>query len=218
MNSISTCRLCEIVKTPLQKRKVQDTLLVQTTNFEWIPGLGAFVEGYTLIVSKQHTLNTGALDRPVIQELAAFITQVRAILKKIYCIDTVVCEHGSMGGSLHGGCCVEHQHLQIFPVDIRYIPQSLIRNFKNQREISSIEDLIELNNNRIPYIYYSSGSGKNKVFETPIVTRQYLRQIMAAELKLGHIWDWREYPFEENITTFIKKIKPLIKHEGFKTN
>jgi len=212
---IPTCRLCDIVNTPVQNRKIQDTLLVQTTHFEWVPGLGAFVEGYSLVLSKQHVLNTGAFDLSVIRELTSLITQISKILKQVYHTDVVVCEHGSMGGSAHAGSCVEHHHLHIFPVNLTYIPQILIDNFINHHYVSSLEDLVQMNREKVPYIYYSTGPGNHEVFEAPILPRQYMRQVLAAELNLGNVWDWREHPFEESITAFIGRVKPLLNHESF---
>lgn len=211
---IPTCRLCDIVNTPVQNRKIQDTLFVQTTHFEWVPGLGAFVEGYSLVLSKQHVLNTGAFDHSVIRELASLITQISEILKQVYHTDIVVCEHGSMGGSAHAGSCVEHHHLHIFPVNLTHIPQILIDNFTNHRSVSSLEDLVQMNREKVPYIYYSTGPGNHEVFEAPILPRQYMRQVLAAELNLGHVWDWREYPFEENVAMFVLKVESLLDHKS----
>ena len=205
MSLDSTCILCEIVNTNREGRKIEDTLLAETENFEWIPGLGAFVEGYSLIVSKKHVLNTGAFELSAIKELEIFVKKVRTILSNIYNTNTIIVEHGSMSASNHAGSCIEHQHLHIFPTNIKDIPKILLNNFKKHTRIDSFEGLKEFNQEKVPYIYYSNHPSIHNVFEVSILPRQYMRQVIAAELKCQHSWDWRQYPFVKNISEFVKK-------------
>ena len=84
MSKCDGCRLCGIVSQAMAERDATDTLLRETQHFEWVPGLGAFVEGYSLLVSKEHVLNTGALPLEQIDELAVFAHEVRALLQNVY--------------------------------------------------------------------------------------------------------------------------------------
>lgn len=209
MCSIHTCRLCALVNTKRESRKIEDTLLAETDHFEWVPGLGAFVEGYSLIVSKIHVLNTGEFDITVIKELESFVDKVRTLVGQIYNTNTTVFEHGSMGGTKHGGCCVEHHHLHVFPASVTHVPEILLLNFKNHRSINSLEDLKELNQKRLPYIYFSKRPGAHHVFEVSIIPRQYMRQVLAVELGIPQKWDWREHNFMQNVTAFVAKVQNL---------
>lgn len=209
MISDSTCILCEIVNTNREGRKIEDTLLGETRNFEWIPGLGAFVEGYSLIVSKKHVLNTGAFEISTIKELDVFVKKVRTVLSNIYNTNTITIEHGSMGGSNCAGSCIEHQHLHIFPANIKDVPKILLKNFKKPMRIDSFEALKKFNEEKVPYIYYSNNPSSHNVFEVSILPKQYLRQVIAVELQCAYEWDWRQYPFVKNVSAFVKKVENL---------
>ena len=202
----SDCRLCEIVNKPEQHCEVQDTTLDQTHHFQWLPGLGSFIEGYSLIVSKNHVHNTGCFDVRVIHELELFIQRIRRKLSDIYKKNSIVVEHGSMGNHNHAGSCIDHHHLHIFPVDLPDMLEFLSEKFVNHASISSMKDLIPFNENQVPYIYYNSTSQKQYVFEVPILAKQYLRQVIAVQIGHPQDWDWRDKPFLENINLFVTKI------------
>lgn len=207
----NVCRLCQVVSKPEYDRNIEDTLLNQTDHFQWIPGLGSFVEGYSLIVSKKHVLNTGCFDVDIIDELEVFIRQISKVLREIYKKGSIVFEHGSMGNRDYAGSCIEHHHIHILPAGLSRVPKVLSDNFINRGPMKSMRDLVEFNQDRLPYIYYAPPSGEHNVFEVQILPRQYLRQVIAAECGHPRDWDWREKPFMENIKAFIDKMKKLRK-------
>jgi diadenosine tetraphosphate (Ap4A) HIT family hydrolase len=203
------CRLCKVVNEPENTREIQNTLLDQTDHFQWIPGLGSFVEGYSLIVSKNHVLNTGCFDINIINELEFFINEIKEVLYRIYNQKSIVFEHGSMGNRDYAGSCIEHHHLHIMPSDISHIPKVLLDNFVNHGPFDSMNCLRQFNRNHLPYIYFAPISGEHNVFEVQILPKQYLRQVIAAECGHPQDWDWRDKPYIENIETFVTKITDL---------
>ncbi len=205
----SECKLCEVVNRREENREIENTFLDQTDHFIWVPGLGSFVEGYSLVISKNHVLNTGCFDTQVIQELDLFIQKIRRKLRNIYKSDSILFEHGSMGRHDYAGSCIEHHHLHILPVDLPSVLEFLSQKFARRHPISSLEDLTHFNQDRIPYIYYASASQAQYVFEVPVLPRQYLRRVIAAERGRPQDWDWREKPFMENIKAFVIKMKKL---------
>lgn len=209
----NVCRLCQVVNKPEDDRDIEDTLLDKTDHFQWIPGLGSFVEGYSLVVSKDHALNTGCFDVDTIGELEVFIRKIAKVLREIYKKGSIVFEHGSMGNRNYAGSCIEHHHIHILPSDLSHIPKLLSDNFVNRGPMNSIRGLVEFNQNRVPYIYYMPPSGEHNVFEVQTLPRQYLRQVIAAECGYPQDWDWREKPFLGNIKSFVKKMKKITKGE-----
>ena len=206
-NNCIECRLCKIISKLPREREIQDTLLYETEHFQCIPGLGSFIEGYSLIVSKSHALNTGCFPSKIIKELENLILKVKETLKDIYKKHSVVFEHGSMGNQNHAGSCIDHHHIHIFPIEISEVPPVLTKNFVNHSSIDSMNRLKYFNREKIPYIYYMSNSGCHYVFEAPILPRQYVRQILAAECGQPQNWDWREKPFLENIYSYVREIR-----------
>ena len=204
---LNKCRLCKVVGRSEQERTVQDSLLAQTDHFQWIPGLGAFVEGYSLIISNKHILNTGAFNTEVINELETFINKTKMVLSRIYKSNCIIFEHGSMGSLNHAGSCVEHHHIHIFPVNFPFVPKVLCNNFEYSGPINSMQDLRKFNIEQIPYIYYVTSEGAPYVFKAEILPRQYMRQVVATECGLSQDWDWREKNFAYNIKSFVSKVK-----------
>jgi ATP adenylyltransferase len=212
---LSECRLCEIINKPEQRREIQDTLLDQTEHFQCLPALGAFIEGYLIIVSKSHFFNTGCLNIKIIRELEDFIIKIKNFLKNIYKITPIIFEHGSMGKRNNAGSSIEHHHIHILPVNLPLVPAILLKKFALHEQLKSMKELVKYNKKQIPYIYFSPSSGEHHVFEVPILPRQYLRQILAVECDVPKDWDWRKKPFIENIHSFITKVMELGGNNGY---
>ena len=132
-----------MLQTPHHLRTEYDVMLMETEAFEWLPGLGAFVEGYSLIVSKQHVSNTGCLDDTSIVKLEQFATEVKRILRVIYAVGTIVFEHGSLGVRRKAGSCIEHHHLHILPFNLPKIPSHMHRVMPVSKPIKSFDALRE---------------------------------------------------------------------------
>lgn len=208
--NFTTCKLCEILSNNSYNSKVENTILLETDNFRWIPGLGAFVEGYSLIVSKSHCLNTSLLSDHVIDELEDLISIIKNSFNSIYGKDIIIFEHGTMSSNADIGNCIDHHHLHILPTEINNIPDILLKetSLKIAKNISSLRDLKKLFVNQIPYFYLYLNN-KHIVFEIkePGFPSQYLRQVFAHELNQPHDWDWRKKPFLEKISSFVKKLE-----------
>lgn len=202
------CPFCEILATARLNRQIEDTLLAQTSNFEWIPGMGAFIEGYSIVISKAHLLTTGDLELSRIVELERFIREIKELLSVLYGKKSIVFEHGEMGSG-----CIEHHHLHILPIELRTVPSSLSRQF-SYTVISSIMDLCQRRQDNLSYIYLELSNGKQVVFETPQLSRQFMRKVMASEYGCHQDWDWRENPFLDNIHRFVHKVEELRNQEG----
>ena len=200
------CRFCDLLNTPAEQRPVENTLLDETHHFEWIPALGAFIEGYTLIVSKTCVLNTTCLESSMIDELDHFIQDVQSRLKTLYGIGSVVFEHGTRGTKRPGGTSVDHQHVHIVPVDHPGVLARLLKDFACHRDIRSMRDLQALRNEHDPYVYYRSSQGQHHVFEAPSLSSQYMRKVIAKSWGCPADWDWREKPFRRNIRAFVRRI------------
>lgn len=206
LNQCMECTLCKIVSKKVDEREIYNTLLYQSKNFQCVPGLGAFIEGYSLIISKSHVLNTGCFSLKIIKELEDFIQTVMIALKEVYKKNLIVFEHGPINNKMHAGSCIDHHHIHIFPIEMPKAPPIMVKNFVTHSSIYSMNSLRHFNKEGIPYIYFMSSTGDQYVFETPILPRQYVRQVLAKEIGKSQDWDWREKPFIENISSFVKII------------
>ncbi len=205
------CRLCKVVQTPIGERAIHDTVLLETDAFEWIPGIGAIVEGYSLIVSKHHVPNTGHLNDSAIAELDRFAGEVKRILKEVYSVGTIVFEHGTAGSRRKAGCCIEHQHLHLLPCDLATIPVQLKRILPVPIAIDSFFELKPYQAEGKPFIYYETTEGQGFVFDAPNdLPSQFMRQVLSIELGCATQWEWGQNPFSDRVAAFVEKAKQHI--------
>jgi ATP adenylyltransferase len=213
--SNTVCRLCKVVLTPHHLRAKHDVVLMETDAFEWLPGLGAFVEGYSLIVSKRHVPNTGCLDDSSIAELERFVTEVKHILRAIYAAGTIVFEHGSVGVRQKAGCCIEHHHLHILPFDLPAIPSHMRRVMPTSKPVNSFGALRDYQAAGKPFIYYETAEGSAFVFDAPMdLPGQFMRQVLAVECGCPSDWEWTENPFLERVSSFVDKVISFLRRQG----
>lgn len=204
-----SCRLCRIILTPTEYREDKDRQLAATDHFEWIPGLGAFVEGYSLVLAKRHDLNTGCFSESVIDELEQLVGKVKSALRQIYGKPSVVFEHGAMAADRleqRAGGCIEHHHLHIMPVDLPAIPDRMRKDLPKPTRIEGLKTLREYYARGVPYLYFQSSEGEEYMFEAPALPRQYMRVVLAAEMGCPQEWDWRQRPHKTSVHSFVSAL------------
>ncbi len=200
------CRLCQIAQTEHDEVELWDTPLLSSDNFLVVPALGQFVSGYLMIVAKDHILNTGLLSEQLYPELEALKNEVVEILKETFA-KPIFFEHGPASQTQTGGCCIDHAHIHAIPAPVN-LPSCLMKHFP-YRSIRSIAELKDVAANRKPYLFVELSHTERYVFEVEIIPRQYLRQVVCAELGLSEYWDWRQYPFYDRIRQTVKRITRL---------
>jgi len=146
------CRLCQIMALPASVRQLQDTVLKESVAFEWIPGLGAFVEGYSLLVCRTHMLSTADLAHEAIVELQEMLAFAIRGLSAMYGTGVVAFEHGAMTSACHAGSCIAHHHIHLVPVDLPDLPNKLEAQFEKIIDVRLLSDLPALQANRTAYI------------------------------------------------------------------
>ena len=89
-----------------------------------------------------------------------------------------------------GTCCVDHAHLNVFPVvvdvyrHLQTLPHTRIRHFR---------DLGGLGRRGQPYLFLQTNAGQRFAYEVEVVPSQHIRKIITAELGMADRWHWREY-------------------------
>ncbi len=188
-------------------REWYDHIIAETENFFLVPALGQFIEGYLLIVSKSHYSSMSLLDLSTFNELIKFSKEVSVIIEKTYGKVTIF-EHGSINASNSAGCCVDHAHWHILPLDFD-LKEMLIKNF-NVNLISDETEILSYGKKNISYLYYANSINQRFILDALYVPSQFFRIIIANKIGLIDNWDWRLYPYYDNIKNTIKKIRNLI--------
>lgn len=191
------CNFCD-----LDKSIYYNKILEETKNFFVIPALGSLVEGYVLIVTKEHINSMMELDDIILEEYNKLIEKYRNIYNILYGKYPIIFEHGTP--NINGLCtsCVTHAHSHI--VNHNYKNESEILKTLNFKKINSINDIKYQN-----YIFYQNPLGENFVTYEYNPVRQIMRLLIAKDLKLEEKYNWRQYPFHENIDKTINKIQQI---------
>ncbi len=205
----SECRLCEISRNGESNGEEYNTVLDESDRFLWIPGLGSFVEGYSLIISKNHVLNTGCLDTESHDDLELLLHRVISYYGRVFGQDLVIFEHGSMGNGSFAGSCIDHHHLHLVPRDISVLSTLRRDGFEDIKKLEGIRDLRHYCDEKRSYIYFRSAAGEHFSCRADSLPKQYLRQVVAEKCGCPEDWDWQERPFFENISRFVAAIKEV---------
>jgi len=97
---MAKCIYCDNILNSHVSKLTCDEVLFESENFVVTTSLGAFIEGWILIISKKHTTSMSQLSDEEITELSSIIPDVRKRVEQVYG-PTVVFEHGSLTPGTH---------------------------------------------------------------------------------------------------------------------
>src|SRR5258708_29134184 len=107
---MNSCRLCcrDMSANPWNEP------LFESENFVVVPSLGALVEGWFLLLPKDHYLCMGALPQSLLDEMMQLRQTVLSFAEGTY-EDICAFEHGPHQENRSIGCGVDHAHLHLVP-------------------------------------------------------------------------------------------------------
>src|SRR5688572_22883211 len=95
-------------------RCLWDTPLFESENFSCVPSVGALVEGWLLVVPKNHALSCSRIGAGHRNEFASFVETVATALQLKYGVVSLF-EHGAGRCRSSIGCGVDYAHLHLVP-------------------------------------------------------------------------------------------------------
>jgi diadenosine tetraphosphate (Ap4A) HIT family hydrolase len=175
--------------------------LYETDNFAVIPSLGAIVEGWLLIIPKEHYISFGYLQSPqLFDELNQLISKIGDVVQKLYG-EYIIFENGTSCSNKLVGCGVDYAHIHIVPTK-----HNLIKTIENEfkvhydwKQIGNLSESIKYIDNGIPYLYYENQQRKSFITTNDNIPSQLFRKALAFNVDLPNEYDWKNYPFTENI-------------------
>jgi diadenosine tetraphosphate (Ap4A) HIT family hydrolase len=185
-----------------------DKILSQSENFAVFPTLGALIEGWLLIVPKNHALCLGALRRELHSELDELRRRVSLALEECYGAVTVF-EHGPAQPCHLVGCGVDHAHLHVIPTQINLI-EGVKEIFPEPLEwepVDSIQETARLYEARLPYLYVEQSPGQGYVTTHPNLQSQMFRKVIARHIGRPEQYNWREFRGEANIRLTVERLE-----------
>ena len=194
------CRFCN----PPEKERI----LYYSKSFYVMLSLGPIVEGYLLIISRNHLDCSAVYDDELGKEFDTLAEEVKKILKKVYG-SYILYEHGRDGSSLQfseGNEHCFHAHMHCIPTSVK-LNQIISREFEPIKLSSYSEFRGAYKTKFAPYLFVEDDV-KNIYFIDKEIKRQYLRYHLANELSVPELWDWVRFQGWGKIQSAKEKLKP----------
>lgn len=205
---MTTCCLCSSLISG-GSRDFWNQPLFETANFAVLPSLGSLVEGWVLIVPKDHFICMGALSAGLWSELKDLTTVIAASLAQQYG-EICAFEHGAHAPNRQVGCGVDHAHLHLVPVPTRLNLTKAAEEFLPpearwspatfdacQRAFSKGDD----------YLYAEQPLGTGRIATGAALGGQIFRKAIAAQFGVPGEFNWRQYPYLHNVQKTIRKMQ-----------
>ena len=189
---------------------IWDTVLAETKNFIVVPSKGALIEGWILVVPRQHFLSLGALPLEMKEELRGLVKDMSSMLSQRYCPPTFF-EHGPSKPTTAFGCGVDHAHLHLVPLVTKISEAATVQ--MGAPEIMDEQDFWEQwpiairHQGGSDYLMLGEPSRPVYVWESPTTVSQFFRRLIAASIGLPQMYDYRQFPFEDNVCKTILTLR-----------
>jgi inosine/xanthosine triphosphate pyrophosphatase family protein len=171
--------------------KLPSRLVHATEHFLVFPPLGEFIEGGLLITTREHRVSMAHLPEAYYEELERLIAETSDLLLARYKCRPLIFEHAPVAPGEKGTCCVDHAHLNVFPVPVD-VHSRLIRKFPHFA-IGEMRELRAMGERRQAYLFLQTNVGTRFVYDAGVAPSQYIRRIITAELGMSERWHWRDY-------------------------
>ena len=151
-----------------------------------IPTIGCIIPNYLLIVPKKHVHSLSSLDADYISDVESVSNLLESKFE-----NCTFFEHGS-SNERSAGTSIKHVHLHFLPIDIdlkKYTPEFTYfeKSFKEIKKIKG--EYLSIRYKRTSYFTQV----------TDALPSQYLRRIFAKTMGIEDLYNWRRYPFVENM-------------------
>jgi inosine/xanthosine triphosphate pyrophosphatase family protein len=198
VSSNPDCVFCQEIDDPessiyfeLLGSKHPSRLIHFTEHFLVFPPLGQFVQGGLLITTREHRLSMAHLPDAYYDELERLMAETAELLLAHYGCRPLFFEHAPVASGNKGTCCVDHAHLNIFPV--RVDVHDRIKTKFPHTPIDRMCQLKTMVKRNQAYLFLQTNVGTRCVYDAGIVPSQYIRRIVTSELGMPDRWHWRDY-------------------------
>lgn len=200
-----TCRLCTGIASDRPHDPWNQPLL-ESQHFVAIPSLGALVEGWLLIVPKEHVLSVATLSDTRVEEMAALKQDVCDMVGREYG-SVCVFEHGPASACRQTGCGVDHAHVHVVPLDVdlrevaeRFLPHGVAF------QAGTIQDCRSAAARGADYLYLEQPTGAGLVAVHDHFGSQVFRKAIAEVCGTPEAYNWRDHPQLRNVAATIERL------------
>lgn len=195
------CALCSSIAEP---RDSWDQPLFESENFIAIPSLGSLVEGWLLIVPRQHFISTGALTADLREEFTSFKQDVSDRLSAVYG-DICAFEHGPCAPRRQVGCGVDHAHVHLLPLGFDLVAAATRSMPGLTWQRASWSECNHVVAQELDYLFVEQPLGVGRIAVAGQFGSQVLRRAIASGVGRPEEFNWRSHRQELNIEKTINR-------------
>jgi ATP adenylyltransferase len=180
--------------------------LLESQHFVVIPSLGALVEGWLLIVPKEHVLSVAKLSEARVEEMADVKHDVCEMVGRQYG-SVRVFEHGPATPCSQTGCGVDHAHVHVVPLDVdlgnlaeRFLPQGVTF------QAGTMHDCRSAAARGFDYLFLEQPTGPSLVAVHDHFGSQVFRKAIAEACGTPGAYNWRDHPQLRNVGATIERL------------
>ena len=198
MNKVTGCPFCYI-----NCDDEVNTIIEETDNFAILPSKGALVEGYLLILPKQHVTSMNELGDGEKEELKNLIDKYRGIFYNKFGKYPIIFEHGTnMQDSGNSASSITHAHYHI--VNHKFLNEMKVINLL---KFDKVDMGIFFEDKHKSYISYISPDFCFYITYNFEKVSQQMRIFIAEDLGIDSQYNWKKSNFDNNITKTINLFK-----------
>ncbi|WP_428259324.1 HIT domain-containing protein [Gallibacter sp. Marseille-QA0791] len=184
-----------------------DTPILENDKYMAVLSLGGFIEGWTLIIPKEHMVSMKNFYKDI--EFKLFVNKTMNLLRKVYDTGFIIFEHGANHEGSLIACSTNHAHLHVVPYN-----RSLIEEMKSKDKkwiectIDTIEEVVQENE----YWFYAENVTNIETVTGMVhlikkVESQYFRKILAKQENCLEKFNYKEYGHTSIVQRTYEKIK-----------
>lgn len=210
MKSPSICRFCEIADGNIKDIEF-DEPFAHSDNFIAIASIGALVEGWSLIIPKDHQVSMRNLYAH--PEFIEFVEEVRSKIFDNYG-SVIAFEHGANKEGSITACGTDHAHLHLVPFEVSLLPEMQKANLHWVRCHASEIVTIAGDNE---YLFYTE-LGDNSEWQDQsgylhilkYSKSQYFRRIIAGRINKIDVSDYKLFPHVDTAKRTLMTLTRLV--------
>lgn len=180
------------------KYGIKERCVFETEHFVCVPSIGSFVEGYFLVIPKQHFLSSLVMPASYIMELLSVIPLISNFYSSIYHKNLVMYEHGTANVQNVGGMSVVHAHMHFVPCSQQIVTKCSEFSFMKFQSLFEASEYYLMNQNH-PYLLLKDVDGDYYLSISDKIPSQYFRKRVCDTCGMPGTGDWRKYPYIDYI-------------------
>ncbi len=203
------CKYCQNIlsNSPSRDRAVHDRILFESENFIAVPTVGSLVEGWLLVISKEHHIRMASLEYGLLEELNCFKEQLSRVIEECYG-PIAIFEHGPSVPMQAIGCGIDHAHLHIVPTSCRLVQALRDMTHENLKwvDLEGVSGLRSYRDSEQEYLFVEQPLGAACVAASHGFGSQLFRRVIARHIGVPDRYDWKCWTGTENVVRTAERL------------